>query len=119
MSGLQLGKMFKAFWFSMAGFGVLMKTRAARQETAFAVIVAVIFFLIDASLVNFLVALALFLMVLCVEAINTAIEMNADKVSPERSDYARDTKDLGSFAVFCILLIWGGYVLWVIVQKLA
>lgn len=117
MSVLHVGKMFRAFRYSMAGFAVLMKARSARQEAAFAVVVAVVFFAIGARLVEFLIAFALFALVLCVETLNTAIEITADKVSPERSDYARDTKDLGSFAVFCVLLIWGGYVIWIVVQN--
>ena len=52
---------------------------------------------------------------LCVEALNTAIEMIVDRTSPEWSEYARDAKDLGSFAVFCMLTIFLGYAAFTVV----
>ena len=78
-----------------------------------------IFALISARLAEYLTFIAVFLLVLCAEAVNTAIELNADKISPEQSDYARDTKDLGSFAVLCVLLVWLGYFVWVVAKNIS
>ncbi|MNY78719.1 Prokaryotic diacylglycerol kinase [compost metagenome] len=47
------------------------------------------------------------------EAVNTAIEELVDRISPEISTVGRNAKDLGSFAVFCLLVangLYAGYV---------
>lgn len=46
----------------------------------------------------------LFLIMLAVEALNTAIEVIIDRVSPEISPAGKKAKDLGSFAVFCMII---------------
>ena len=56
------------------------------------------------------------LLMLSLEAINTAIEEVVDRVSPEISEMARNAKDLGSFAVFCIQIILTGWVIWVVLR---
>ena len=48
------------------------------------------------------------------EAINTAIEELVDRISPEISTVGRNAKDLGSFAVFCLLLANGLYAAYVV-----
>lgn len=53
---------------------------------------------------------ALFLLLFAVEALNTAIEVIVDRISPGWSEAARDAKDLGSFAVLCLLTVIAGYV---------
>ena len=45
----------------------------------------------------------LFLLMMAFEAINTAIEEIVDRVSPEISQMGKHAKDLGSFAVFCLI----------------
>jgi len=50
-------------------------------------------------------------MLIAVEAINTAIEVIIDKISPEISDTGKHAKDLGSFAVMCLLAVNGIYFL--------
>ncbi len=63
--------------------------------------------MIGASLERFLLLIAVFLAVTAIEALNTAIEEIIDRISPEFSDTGRHAKDLGSFAVFCGLVVWG------------
>lgn len=46
----------------------------------------------------------LLLVLMAVEALNTAIEVLVDHLSPGRSEFARDAKDLGSLAVGAILV---------------
>jgi diacylglycerol kinase (ATP) len=48
------------------------------------------------------------------EALNTAIEELVDRVSPELSQTGKHAKDLGSFAVFCMLVAAGLYIAWVV-----
>ena len=72
-----------------------------------------LFALIGASPVHYLILTALFLVLLAVEALNTAIEEVVDHISRDYSSAARNAKDLGSFAVLCLLgvnAIFVGYV---------
>lgn len=66
--------------------------------------------LVGASMVDFAVLLALFLLLVAVEALNTAVECIVDHVSPEWSAAARNAKDLGSLAVMCLLIVTGLFV---------
>ena len=45
---------------------------------------------------------------------NTAVEEVIDRISPEISNVGKYAKDLGSFAVFCMLVAAGLYMLYVI-----
>ena len=98
--------------YSLAGARVLLVQPAARLECTMAAVALVLFLACGASLPQTLILLALFAACLCVEALNTGLEMVVDRTSPERSDYARDVKDLGSFAVFCTLAVFNGYAAW-------
>jgi diacylglycerol kinase (ATP) len=60
----------------------------------------------------FLIQFVLFCLLVAVEALNTAIEMIVDRISPEYSRFAKDTKDLGSFAVFALLIANGATAIW-------
>lgn len=57
----------------------------------------------------------LFCLLVAMEAINTAIEVVIDRISPEISKTGKHAKDLGSFAVMCALianLVFVGYVIY-------
>ena len=56
---------------------------------------------------HWLVAAFLLALILSVEALNTAIEVLTDRLSPEWSQMAKDAKDLGSLAVGLMLLVAG------------
>jgi diacylglycerol kinase (ATP) len=109
-----LSHVFAAFGYSMAGARVLMREEAARLEIVLFSIAVVLFAVTGAVFWQYLVLLGLLLFVLCVEALNTALELVVDRVSPEISDFGKQTKDIASFAVFCALTIFCGYALWVI-----
>lgn len=49
-------------------------------------------------------AAVLFLLLIAMEAVNTAIEEIIDRISPEVSDTGKHAKDLGSLAVFCLIM---------------
>ncbi len=103
-----------AFRYSMAGARVLFCEEAARLEVALFVIAVVLFAFTGASLWQYGVLIGLLLFVLCIEALNTALELVVDRVSPEISEFGKQTKDIASFAVFCALSIFCGFALWVI-----
>jgi len=100
---------FAAFGYSMAGARVLLREEAARLECLLMAVIVLVFFFVGASWHEYAVLGAIFLGVLCVEAINTAIELIVDRTSPEISEYGKQAKDIGSFAVFCSLTIFCGY----------
>ncbi|MFD0858852.1 diacylglycerol kinase [Roseovarius aquimarinus] len=47
------------------------------------------------------------LILVAVEALNTAIECVVDHLAPDWQEFARDAKDLGSFATMCLLVANG------------
>lgn len=110
-----LKRIFPAMGYSIDGLSVLMKEPALRQELILSLIVLISFIIVGASASYFVTMSILLLMLIAVEALNTAIENIVDKVSPEISDFAKTTKDLGSSAVFlviCCIMIYWAYVLW-------
>ncbi|HGG65337.1 MAG TPA: diacylglycerol kinase [Rhodobacteraceae bacterium] len=106
---------FAAASYSLGGIKCLWKEAAFRQEVLLYLLVIAGFFLIGATIEEYLIATALALLLVAVEALNTAIEAVVDHVSPDWSEFARDAKDLGSLAVMCLLIANGlflAYVLW-------
>jgi diacylglycerol kinase (ATP) len=58
-------------------------------------------------------AAGLVLLLIAVEALNTALEVLVDHLSPGWSQFAKDAKDLGSLAVACVIglvLLYAGAV---------
>ena len=101
--------------YSYAGFWRALHESAFRQELLFFAASLILFFIIGATPVEFLILVIVFLMVFAVEALNTAIEEVIDHVSPELSLTGKHAKDLGSFAVFCTLVAAGLYIGWVVI----
>ncbi len=105
---------FAATGYSAAGFACLIKQTAFKLEFGAAIGLFVLFALIGAELAQFLILALFVLLVFCVEALNAAIEMIVDEISPHRSEFARNTKDLGSFAVACTQLGTSRYAAYVL-----
>lgn len=105
---------FAAARYSIAGFRRLMRETAARHELAAGVGAAALLALVGASGVQIVGLLVLVGIVMAIEALNTAIEVLTDHVSPDWSEAARQAKDLGSLAVGLMLLAIGLYVGWVL-----
>ncbi|MFD1744987.1 diacylglycerol kinase [Rhizobium helianthi] len=104
--------------YSYGGFRRLWREAAFRHELlAFAGALA-LFLAIGAGALKIVILTCLFLFVLALEALNTAVEELVDRVSPEYSLTGRHAKDLGSFAVFCGLLICGIFVLYTLAERL-
>jgi diacylglycerol kinase len=55
--------------------------------------------------IEWLFLIAAIALVLCAEALNTAIERTVDLLQPERHPFARDAKDLGAAAVLIASLL--------------
>lgn len=109
-----IAHLFAAGQYSAQGFKRLIQEAAFRHELLAFVVGLVIFALIGASLFEFLGFILLMMLMFSVEALNTAIEELVDRISPEISTVGRNAKDLGSFAVFCLIIAnvaFAGYVI--------
>ncbi|MDP3197639.1 diacylglycerol kinase [Tabrizicola sp.] len=100
--------------YSIGGLRRLARESAFRQEAALIAGLLALLVAFGASLPEILGMLAIGLVLIAVEALNTAIEVLVDHLSPGWSQFAKDAKDLGSLAVACTigaLVIYAGVVL--------
>lgn len=105
---------FAAASYSIGGLKRLARESAFRQEVALVAGLLVLFLVFRATLPEILGLLAIGLVLIAVEALNTAIEVLVDHLSPGWSEFAKDAKDLGSLAVACTigaLALYSGVVL--------
>ncbi|TQV66880.1 diacylglycerol kinase [Aliiroseovarius halocynthiae] len=96
--------------YSFDGSKVLFGEAAFRQEILAQLVILGLFWFVGVSPVHYVVTIILFLVTSAVEALNTSLEEIVDLVSPEWSQRAKNAKDLGSFAVLCLLCSNGFYV---------
>lgn len=93
---------------SLAGLKHLLATEmAARIDVVAAALAFVWLAILGRGLGDFVMLAILACILMCVEALNTAIERIVDRTSPEISEFGRVTKDMGSTAVFFILVAAG------------
>ena len=109
---------FAATSYSIGGIKRLWGETAFRHEVLLYLIVMGIFAVIGASLGEFIAASILALLLIAVEALNTAVEAVVDHISPEWNEFARDAKDLGSLAVMCLLIANALFLAYVLIQHL-
>lgn len=112
-----LAHFFAAAGYSLGGLRRLWRESAFRQEVLAAVLVLAALVALSAPFWAYLAVAVLICIVFAVEALNTAIEVLVDHLSPEWSSFARDAKDLGSLAVMCILIAIGIVLAAVVVQR--
>ena len=105
---------FAAASYSLAGARRLWRESAFRQEVLGLAGLLVLFGLVGASMGEILGLIILGLIVLAVEALNTAVEEVVDHLSPGWSTFAKNAKDMGSFAVACTLVATAFYAAWVV-----
>jgi diacylglycerol kinase (ATP) len=101
--------------YSAGGARRLLREAAFRQELAALLLVLLVFLVTGASAGEVVGLVILGLIVLAVEALNTAIEEVVDHISPGWSEMAKHAKDMGSFAVMCTLVATGLYAAWVVI----
>lgn len=95
---------FAAASYSAGGIRRLTQESAFRQEMLGLVLVPILLAAFGATLLHYLVFLGLALLVVALEALNTAIECLVNHLTQDWAEFARDAKDLGSLAVLCGLL---------------
>ncbi len=96
--------------YSWAGAQRLWQETAARLEVLGAAIAVVLLALRGADVSQWMIFIGLMAALFIVEALNTAIEVLTDHISPEWSIAAKQAKDLGSLAVGITLCITCGYI---------
>ncbi|MFN3994446.1 MAG: diacylglycerol kinase [Tabrizicola flagellatus] len=109
-----IAHLLAAAGYSLGGLRRLARESAFRQEVLFITGLMVIFLVAGASPAEIAGLLALGLALVAVEALNTAIEVLVDHLSPGWSEWAKDAKDLGSLAVACTIgaiVLYAGIVL--------
>ncbi|WP_137129090.1 diacylglycerol kinase [Rhizobium sp. FY34] len=105
--------------YSIAGFRRLLQETAFRHEILAYLVFLLLFFAVGAHPGEYIALTVIFLVLCAVEALNTAIEEIIDRISPELSVTGRHAKDLGSFAVFCLLLAGAALVGYVLFSRLS
>jgi diacylglycerol kinase (ATP) len=105
-------RIFSAVFYSIDGFRAAWKhEHAFRQELMIAVPGIVIAFFLQVTSLERLALIAVLLLVLIIELLNSAIEAVVDRVSLDRNPLSKNAKDLGSAAVmlafFLALATWG------------
>ncbi|MFP3385822.1 diacylglycerol kinase [Tritonibacter sp. SIMBA_163] len=98
-----LAHLFAAARYSLGGFQRLLAEAAARQELATGGAAIILLWVLGAPGMQIGAFSILFLLLLAIEALNTAIEVLTDLVSPEWSQQAKHAKDLGSLAVALLI----------------
>lgn len=103
--------------YSFAGFRRILRESAFRQELVGGGLALLMLVLFAPSKSRILVYLIAFLLLLAIEALNTALEELVDHLSPQWTEFGKNAKDLGSFAVACTIgavalaflwALWGG-----------
>ena len=109
-------RIIRATRFSAQGFASAWTHEAAfRQELALVVVMTPLAFWLGRSLVETALLIAVLLLVLIVELFNSAIEAAIDRHGDEHHELSGRAKDMGSAAVFVVLVIVGvvwGAVAW-------
>ena len=107
-----LRRVWNAFFYSVAGLKSAWRHEDAfRQESILAVLLMPLAFLLADAALERALMIAVVLLVLIVELVNSAIEATVDRISLENHDLAKRAKDIGSAAVLIALLnvvvVWG------------
>ena len=103
-SGLK--RIMSAFFYSIEGFkSAWQMEHAFRQELVLVVCATIIALLLPVTPVEKLMLIGVFVLVLIVELINSAVEAVVDRVSLERNPLSKNAKDFGSAAVFLSLTL--------------
>ena len=94
-------RIISAIHYSIAGFKSAWRgEQAFRQELAVVVIAGMVALILPVPALQKLILIGVFVLVLIVELLNSAIEAVVDRVSLETNPLSKNAKDFGSAAVF-------------------
>lgn len=107
-------RVFSAFFYSMDGIKAAWRNEHAfRQELLLVVPGIIVALMLPLPPLHKLALVAVLLLVLIVELINSAIEAVVDRISFEHHPLSKNAKDLGSAAVFLSLTL--AAITWVVI----
>ena len=92
---------------SVSGLKVLLQEKAAKREILLLIFSIFYSLVIKPEFIFILLLLFLPMLILSMEALNTAIEYTCDEITTNKSNKIRKAKDLGSAAIFLSLVIYG------------
>lgn len=99
-------RIFSAFFYSLDGLQAAWRQEHAfRQELVLVIIGSVIALMLPVSAFEKLMMIAVLVLMLIVELLNSAIEAVVDRVSLERHALSKNAKDFGSAAVLLTFLL--------------
>ena len=99
-------RLYKAAGFSWKGLMAAFKNEAAfRQELLLALILVPTAFYLDVTQLERILMVAVIVLTMVVELINTAIEAVVDRIGSEHHELAGVAKDTGSAAVFVCMML--------------
>lgn len=103
-----LTRIVKAGGYSLKGLQYAWQSEAAfRQECLLAVLSLALCFVLDLQRGDRMLLVAVTLLVLIAEILNSALEAVVDRVGAEYHELSGRAKDMGSAAVLLALLLWG------------
>jgi len=103
-SGLK--RIFSAFFYSLDGLKSAWRhEHAFRQELVLFIVATAVALALRISAFEKLVLIAVMVLILIVELINSAIEAVVDRISLERHPLSKNAKDFGSAAVLLACLL--------------
>ena len=101
-----LTRIWRAFFYSLAGFSAALKyEHAFRQELMLCLVLLPFAVFLPLDPVERIILIMTLMFVLVVELLNSAIEAIVDRVSLENHELSKRAKDLGSAAVFLSLVV--------------
>ena len=101
-----LTRIWRAFFYSLAGFSAALKyEHAFRQELILCLVLLPFAVFLPLDRVERIILIMTLMFVLVVELLNSAIEAIVDRVSLENHELSKRAKDLGSAAVFLSLAV--------------
>jgi len=91
--------------YSIAGFREGWSETSVREEVVLGLVHFSALFCLPISWTARAILAIVWVLLVCVELLNTAIETVVDMVSPNWNPLAKRAKDLGSAAVFCMVVV--------------
>lgn len=101
-------RIWHATLISLAGFRAGWREAAFRQEVFCAAIMVPAAFWVGRSWIETAMLVAVVVLVMIVELLNSGIEAAIDRIGPEWHSFSKDAKDLGSAAVLLSVLLCSG-----------
>lgn len=111
-----LNRIIKACGYSIAGLKAAWREEAAfRQESLLMIVMVPLAFWLGETVLEQMLLIAVCVLVVIIELINSAIEAVVDRISDEHHVLSGRAKDIGSAAVFVsillVVVVWCGVAL--------